>query len=46
MHYNNFFQTFASVAELIAFHQTEPILLTSRGEPAGKTILSKYPEKS
>lgn len=39
-------KTFLSVADLISFHQAEPILLTSRGEPAGKTVLSKFPEKS
>ncbi|GFY35592.1 hypothetical protein TNCV_196921 [Trichonephila clavipes] len=39
-------QTFASVAELITFHLSEPILLKNRGESAGKTILRKYPEKT
>ncbi|XP_054711484.1 lymphocyte cytosolic protein 2-like [Uloborus diversus] len=38
-------KTFPTVADLISYHQAEPILLTSRGEPAGKTILTKYPEK-
>ncbi|GFR25830.1 hypothetical protein TNCT_69712 [Trichonephila clavata] len=39
-------KTFASVAELITFHLSEPILLKNRGESAGKTILRKYPEKT
>ncbi|XP_022244800.1 B-cell linker protein-like isoform X2 [Limulus polyphemus] len=33
-------KTFSTVAELISYHQKEPILLTARGEPAGKTCLN------
>ncbi|XP_076362672.1 uncharacterized protein LOC143253166 isoform X3 [Tachypleus tridentatus] len=39
-------KTFSTVAELISYHQKEPILLTTRGEPAGKTCLSVTLEKS
>ncbi|GBM27533.1 hypothetical protein AVEN_257847-1 [Araneus ventricosus] len=39
-------KTFATVADLITFHLSEPILLKNRGEAAGKTILRKYPEKT
>ncbi|XP_015926105.2 lymphocyte cytosolic protein 2 isoform X1 [Parasteatoda tepidariorum] len=39
-------KTFSTVAELIVYHQNEPILLKNRGEPAGKTKLCKYPEKT
>ncbi|XP_076372013.1 uncharacterized protein LOC143257355 isoform X2 [Tachypleus tridentatus] len=33
-------KTFSTVAELIGFHQKEPILLTTKGEPAGKICLN------
>lgn len=38
-------KAFPSVADLIIFHQKEPILLTSKGEPAGKAILCITAEK-
>ncbi|XP_022255875.1 B-cell linker protein-like isoform X1 [Limulus polyphemus] len=39
-------KTFSTVAELIGFHQKEPILLTTKGEPAGKTCLNTTLSKS
>lgn len=38
-------KSFLYVEELISYHQTEPIILTSRGESAGQTILRKSPSK-
>lgn len=38
-------KAFGSVDDLINFHQKEPILLTIRGETAGKTILCSTLEK-
>lgn len=34
-------RTFSSLAQLVAYHRREPILLTSRGRPAGRTILTQ-----
>ncbi|GAB6025489.1 hypothetical protein CHUAL_011229 [Chamberlinius hualienensis] len=36
-------KTFTSVQELVAHHQTEQILLTSRGQAIGKVNLVQYP---
>lgn len=33
--------TFSSLTQLVAHHRREPILLTSRGQPAGRTLLTQ-----
>lgn len=37
--------SFATLAQLVAHHRREPILLTSRGRPAGRTTLAQPPTK-
>ncbi|XP_040079623.1 B-cell linker protein isoform X1 [Ixodes scapularis] len=39
-------KTFASILDLIEYHQHEPIILTSRGRPAGQTTLTVSPTPS
>lgn len=39
-------KTFASILDLIEYHQHEPIILTSRGRPAGQTTLTMSPTPS
>ncbi|XP_054158354.1 lymphocyte cytosolic protein 2-like [Oppia nitens] len=39
-------KTFKTVADLVSYHTTEPILLTTRGTPAGKTRLIVTPSTS
>ncbi|RWS29412.1 B-cell linker protein-like protein, partial [Leptotrombidium deliense] len=38
-------KTFRTVPDLIFYHQKEPILLTTKGKPAGTTKLSKTPQR-
>lgn len=35
--------SFATLAQLVAHHRREPILLTSKGRPAGRTTLAQPP---
>ncbi|GAB6025483.1 hypothetical protein CHUAL_011224 [Chamberlinius hualienensis] len=39
-------KTFTSVQELVTHHQTEQILLTSRGQAIGKVNLVQYPSSN
>ncbi|CAN7990369.1 unnamed protein product [Ixodes hexagonus] len=39
-------KSFPSILELIEYHQQEPIILTSRGRPAGQTTLTVSPTPS
>lgn len=39
-------KTFGSILELIEYHQHDPIILTSRGRPAGQTTLVVSPSAS